>query len=110
MGDTSRKKKLKIKLRLSFDNRSVAKAAIYFPLQKLLTFCSIFADLLSPQNFCQALDAAREMSAIGTEWKVEPFRRSFLCRCRMQIRLIQGAEQLLIPRVGSQRLRCFFYL
>jgi len=60
--------KNKRKLRLSNDNRSVANAVIHFPRQKLLTFCSVFTDLLSPQNFSQALNAAREVPAIRTEW------------------------------------------
>jgi hypothetical protein len=35
------KKSGKKKLRLSFDNRSVANPVIHLPLQKLLTSCSI---------------------------------------------------------------------
>ena len=90
-----------IKLRLSNDNRSVAKAIIHFPLQKLLTFCSIFTNLLSPQNFSQALDATCQMPAIGAEWKVKQLRGRLLCGRRMQIGRLEGLEQFFISGMDA---------
>jgi hypothetical protein len=82
----------KTKLRLSNDNRSVAKGIIHFPLQKVLTFCSIFPDLLPPQNIREALDAASKMPPISAEWEIEQFGGQLLGRGGMQVRLIKGAE------------------
>jgi hypothetical protein len=123
--------KNKIKLRLSNDNRSVANCLIQFPLQKVLSFCSIFTglfgsciaeriqpavqlleehcgliftDLLPPQDLRQALYAAGEMPAIGTEGQVEQFRGSLLSGCGMQVGGLQGLEQFLIPGVDPQSL------
>ena len=93
--------KNKRKLRLSLDNRSVAKAVIHFPLQKLLTFCSLFADLLPPQDFRQALNAAGEMPAICTEWKIKQFCRGLLRGRRMQVSRFKCLEQFFIPRMDT---------
>lgn len=83
---------LKIKLRLSFDNRSVAKAVIHFPLRKLFTFYSIFSNLLSPENFGQALDATCQMPAIGAERNIQQLCSRFLGRRGMQVSAFKGAE------------------
>lgn len=108
-GDDMRRTLRKSKLRLSSDNRSVAKVIIHFPVRKLLTFCSIFTDLLPPQDFDQALDAAGEMPAIRAEWQVEQFRGGLLGGRGMEIGLVEGAKQFLVPRMDAQGVCRFVY-
>jgi hypothetical protein len=59
---------IKATLRLLSDNRSVARAVIQFPDQKLLSFCSIFPHFLPPQNLRQPLNAAGEVTTKSAEW------------------------------------------
>jgi len=100
---------LKTKLRLSLDNRSVANTVIQFPLQKLFTFCSVFTDLLPPKDFSQALDAARKVPPVGTERQVKQFCSSLLGGGGMQVGVFEGAEQLLVPWMDAQGIRCLAY-
>jgi hypothetical protein len=94
----------KTRLRLSFDNRSVANAIIHFPVQKLLTFYSIFtANLLVPKHLRQTLDSCSQMTPIGAEGQVKQLGSRLLRSGRMKVSTVKRAKELFVAGVGLER-------
>ena len=88
-------------MRSSKDNHIVGSPTAHFPVRKLFSFYSIFADLLPPKDFSQPLDSACQMPAIRAERQVEQFCGSLLGGSGMKISPVESMEQFLIPRMDT---------